>query len=60
MSNKTMALTYRFWKLNAIMKARYYAALDKVIPIRNEPKLCVWGESSCFQERIRAKLEVFF
>lgn len=36
-----MALPYRFWKLNAIMKARYYAALDKVIPIRNEPKLCV-------------------
>ena len=40
-SNKTMALTNRFWKLNNIMKARYYAALDKVIPIRNEPRLCV-------------------
>ena len=42
-SNKTMALTNRFWKLNNIMKARYYAALDKVIPIRNEPRLCVCG-----------------
>lgn len=42
MSNKTMALTYKFWKLNAIMKARYYAALDKVIPIRNEPRLCAF------------------
>lgn len=62
-SNKTMALTNRFWKLNNIMKARYYAALDKVIPIRNEPRLCVCvGGSSCFQERIRAKLVlcVFF
>lgn len=56
-SNKTMALTNRFWKLNNVMKARYYAALDKVIPIRNEPRLCVCRGSSCFQERIRAKLE---
>lgn len=41
-SNKTVALTYIFWKLNAIMKAKYYAALHKVIPIRNEPRLCAF------------------
>lgn len=60
MSNKTMALTYRFWKLNAIMKARYYAALDKVIPIRNEPKLCVCGGVFLLSRKDKSKIRGVF
>ena len=35
-SNRTVALTYKVWKVNVIMRVRYYAALDIMLPARNE------------------------
>lgn len=35
-SNRTVALTYKVQKVNVIMRVRYYAALDIMLPARNE------------------------
>lgn len=35
-SNRTVALTYKVWKVNVVMRVRYYAALDIILPARNE------------------------
>lgn len=50
-SNRTVALTYKVWKVNVIMRVRYYAALDVILPARNELRKKK-KKPACFQERI--------